>query len=105
MINRDISFSGSKLPRSKLRGIHRRTIVMGAAAPNPLLAHSSRQQADGYSGITNKKMRSVGSFARYRVVSGISHPLQGFEMTYLGKALLHGMSFRVSRRTATEKPL
>ncbi len=44
----------SKLPRSKLRGIHRRTIVMGAAAPNPLLAHSSRQQADGYSGITNK---------------------------------------------------
>jgi beta-phosphoglucomutase-like phosphatase (HAD superfamily) len=28
---------------------------MGAAAPKPLLAHSSRQQADGYSGNTNKK--------------------------------------------------
>ncbi len=27
---------------------------MGAAAPKPLLAHSSRQQADGYSGNTNK---------------------------------------------------
>ena len=44
----------SKQPRSKLRGIHSRTIVMGAAAPKPLLAHSSRQQADGYSGNTNK---------------------------------------------------
>ena len=44
----------SKLPRSKLRGIHNGTIVMGAAAPKPLLAHSSRQQADGYSGNTNK---------------------------------------------------
>jgi len=27
---------------------------MGAAAPKPLLAHSSRQQADGYSGNANK---------------------------------------------------
>jgi hypothetical protein len=38
----------SELPRSKLRGIHSGTIIMGAAAPKPLLAHSSRQQADGY---------------------------------------------------------
>jgi hypothetical protein len=50
----------NKLPRSKLRGIYRRTIVMGAAAPKPLLAHSSRQQADGYSWNTNKKSRLGG---------------------------------------------
>ena len=48
----------SKLPRSKLRGIHNGTIVMGAAAPKPLLAHSSRQQADGYSGNTNKCVKT-----------------------------------------------
>jgi hypothetical protein len=41
----------SKLPRSKLRGIHNGIIVMGAAAPKPSLAHSSRQQADGYKAV------------------------------------------------------
>ncbi len=50
----DYTTGGSELPRSKLRGIHSGTIIMGAAAPKPLLAHSSRQQADGYSGNTNK---------------------------------------------------
>ena len=48
----------SKLHRSKLRGINSGTIVMGAAAPKPLLAHSSRQQAVGCSGNTNKNPTS-----------------------------------------------
>jgi len=38
----------NKLPRSKLRGIQSETIVIGAAAPKPPSAHSSRQQVTGH---------------------------------------------------------
>ncbi len=58
---------------------------MGATAPKPLLAHSSRQQADGYSGNTNKHQPLATKLSHNVMLNEVKHLVLQTERGFLSE--------------------
>ena len=71
----DYTTGGSELPRSKLRGIHSGTIIMGLPPPNPCLPIHPASKLTGILGIlVNYPAASCGASAAEQSSWGLPAP-------------------------------